>query len=125
MFKGVLILESLRVGTSLTGFRLTVSEVERERAELSTQQIAAGLPPIWFVIAFQVEDDRSGELASRLSRVLEPIGWYVNFSSQKETYIVYPGKVFHYPRGDPDRTTEAQAYGRTLGIPEPQLEWSE
>ena len=73
---------------------------------------------------------RAGRGASRgagdaLSKVLESIGWYANFSSPTETYIVYPGRVFRYPRREPQGRAEAQAFGRTLGIPEHQLDWSE
>jgi hypothetical protein len=30
-----------------------------------------------------------------------------------------------YPRGDEDGRAEARAYGRELGIPEPQLDWTD
>jgi hypothetical protein len=39
--------------------------------------------------------------------------------------VIYPGKVFRYERGDSAGRAEAQAHGRTMGVPEPQLDWSE
>ncbi len=125
MIKGTLIVESLREETSLTEFRFIVTEVSRGRPKLSPQQIAAGIAPVWCVIVFEIEDDRAEQLAGVLARELDPIGWYANFSSPRETYIIYPGRVFRYPRGDPQRRAEAQEYGRRLGIPEPQLDWTE
>ena len=124
MIKGTIILESLREETALTGFRLLVREVGRGRARLSEQQMAAGLPDVWCSIEFELEEDRAGNLSDALSKILE-VGWYANFSSETETFIVFSGRVFRYPRGQHDGRAEAQAYGRALGIPERQLDWSE
>jgi hypothetical protein len=33
-------------------------------------------------------------------------------------------KVFRYPRGDPAGRAAAQAHGRAVGVPEPQLDWT-
>ncbi len=125
MIRGTLILESLREDATLSGFRMMVHEVGRGRPKLSPQQVAAGIPKVWSTIEFELEDARAAELADALSKLLGPIGWYVNFSSQAETYIIYPGRVFRYPRREPRGRAEAQAYGRKLGIPDHQLDWSE
>ena len=50
-------------------------------------------------------------------------GWYVNFQSPAESFIVFPGRIFRYPRGDAAGRAGAQAYGRRLAIPGPQLDW--
>jgi len=125
VIRGTIILESLRADASLTGFRFVVRTIERGRPKLSAEQVAAGFPTVWSGVDFELEDARGGELAAALSRMLEPIGWYANFSSEAETFIVFPGRVFRYPRAAPQGRAEAQAYGRTLGIPEHQLDWSE
>jgi hypothetical protein len=124
MIQGTIILESLRDDASLTGFPFVVREVGRGRPRLSPQQVAAGLPTVWSAIDFDLEDGRGGDLASALEGVLAA-GWYANFSSDAETFIVYRGRTFRYPRGDRQRRAEAQDYGRTLGIPDHQLDWSE
>jgi hypothetical protein len=51
-------------------------------------------------------------------------GWYVNFESPTESFVMFPGRIFRYPRGDAAGRAEAQAYGRQLAIPEPQLDWT-
>jgi hypothetical protein len=56
--------------------------------------------------------------------VLDQPGWYVNFQSFAESFVVFPGRVFRYPRGDDSGRAQAQAYGRQLAIPEPQLDWT-
>jgi hypothetical protein len=36
-----------------------------------------------------------------------------------------PGKVFRYPRGDQAGRAEAEAHGRSVNVPEPQLDWTD
>jgi hypothetical protein len=57
--------------------------------------------------------------------VLEEGGWYANFSTSDEVFVIYGGRVFRYARGDAEGRANAQQYGRTCGVPEPQLDWSE
>jgi hypothetical protein len=64
----------------------------------------------------------AGELADALA---EDGAWYCNFSTAEDAWIVYRGRVFRYPIGDATGRAEAQAYGRAIGIPEPQLDWGE
>ncbi len=124
MFKGTPILESLREDVSLSRFRFVVSAVGRGRPQLSAQQVAAGFPRVWSSIEFELDEASGAELARTLSDVLER-GWYANFSSSAETFAVYPGRDFRYPRDDLVRRAEAQAFGQTLGIPDRQLVWTE
>jgi hypothetical protein len=124
VIRGTIILESLRVDASLTGFRMVVTEVGRGRPKLSPEQVAAGIPELWCGVDFELEDEKAGELVIALSAALAP-GWYANFCSATETFIIYPGRTFRYPRRDPARRAEAHAYGRTLGIPDHQLDWTE
>ncbi len=41
----------------------------------------------------------------------------------RHTFVIFPGRVFRYPRGDHAARTEAEAFAVTLGIPAPQLDW--
>ena len=124
MIEGTLILESLQEGSELKGYPIRVRSMRREKADLSLEQIAAGLPSLWSVIDFEMEDERAFELAEALSRFLEPTGWYASFQSTTESFIVFSGRIFQYPRGDASGRAEAQAYGREMGIPEIQLNWT-
>ena len=40
-----------------------------------------------------------------------------------ETFVVFPGRIFRYPRGDDVGRAEAETHGRQLAIPESQLDW--
>ena len=53
---------------------------------------------------------------------LDEPGWCANFQSADAAFVIFPGKIFGYPRGDPDVRAAAQAHGRALGVPEPQLD---
>jgi hypothetical protein len=123
MASGTLIAESLRVGASLQGLRLTVKSITRKGP---FPNLPLGQPPIWTFIAFELADAEADVLATQLSACLDRNGgWYCDFRTTHETYIVFPERVFHYPRGDSLGRGEAAAYARSLGIPKPQLDWPE
>lgn len=119
MFEGTLIAESLRDGTVLAGVPLVVRTITRHRpAGTSPEQ-----PARWTNIDFEVDDADVERLADTLAAALDRPGWYVDCRSATETFVIFPGKVFRYPRGDATGHAEATAYGRTLEVPEHQLDW--
>lgn len=121
MYDGVLIVESLRPGTEIKGIPLVVRGISR----YDVNGRAAGQPPVWSVLEFGVEDGQAERLAETLSGALAEPGWYADFHDEAEIFVVFPGRVFRYPRGDQASRAAAQAYGRQLGIPEPQLDWTD
>ena len=120
MLEGTLIMESLRVGTRLDNLTLTTRRISRYRPG----SLAPGQPEIWTAIDFEAADADADELARVFAVVLDEPGWYANLQSAAESFIVFPGRVFRYPRGDAGGRGHAQAYGRRLAIPEPQLDWT-
>jgi hypothetical protein len=120
MIEGALIAESLRVGTTLEDLTLTVRKISRLRPGDTT----ADQPDVWTVLEFEADEAAAGELAEAFSGVLGKPGWYVNFQSPATSFVVFPGRIFRYPRGDEVGRADAEAYGRQLGIPEPQLDWT-
>jgi len=120
MIEGTLIAESLRVGTTLEDMRLTVRKISRYRAQGTTPD----QPDIWMTLDFEADEAGAGELAEAFAAVLDEPGWYVNFQSPAESFVVFPGRIFRYPRGDESARADAEAYGRQLAIPEPQLDWT-
>lgn len=86
----------------------------------------AGQPELWTFIEFRVAADRATELAAALSRVLSAEGrWYCDFRSRDEVFVAFHGQVFRYRRGDSCGRARAEAYGRSMGVPEAQLDWPE
>ena len=120
MIDGTLITESLRVGTTLDDLRLTVRKISRYQAAGTTHD----QPGVWTVLEFEAAEECAAELAQAFADALAEPGWYVNFQSPSESFIVFPGRIFRYPRGDASGRAAAQAYGRRLAIPGPQLDWT-
>ena len=120
--QGSLIGESLRVGAALEGVPLTVRKVSR--ADCGDEQ--AGQPRQWTFIDFEAPDTAADSLAQALSGALdESLGWYCDFRSADETFVVFARRVFRYARGDRVARAAAEDYARSVGVPEPQLDWPE
>jgi hypothetical protein len=120
MLEGTLIAESLRTGSALDGLGLTVRKIARYAPGDTTDD----QPALWTSIDFEVADGDADALAGILAATLGEPGWYANFQSADVAFVVFRGKVFRYPRGDPDGRAAAQAHGRALGVPESQLDWT-
>ena len=119
---GTLIAESLRVGSSVEGLALTVRKISRA----DVGDVDAGQPLTWTFVEFEADDSDAERLADALSGVLETAGgWYCDFRNDQETFVVFSGRVFRYPRGDRARRSEAEEHGRSVGVPEAQLDWPE
>jgi hypothetical protein len=126
LVSGTIIGESIRFGAALDCIPLTVRRIRRGGPEqLSPKQEAAGMPSRWTLIEFEIDDHDAPALASALADVLDDSGWYVDFRSPDETFVVFAGCVFRYRRGDERRRAEAEAYARARGVPQAQLDWPE
>jgi hypothetical protein len=121
VIRGGILAESLKPGTEFDGHGMRI--IRWARYEITGA--ADYQPPIWTLIEFEAAASVSDALASELAdRLLGP-GWYANWNSDTEATVVFPGKVFRYPRGDQAGREEAKAHGRSVGVPEPQLDWTD
>jgi len=123
MATGTLIAESLRVGAVVDRPAFAVTEVRRVEAELSADQRAAGLAQTWTLIAFELADERAGELANALAAVLDEPGWYADLHSAERSFVVFSGRVFAYARDDAAGRAAAEAFARDHGVPDAQIDW--
>lgn len=115
---GAIIVESLRVGATLT-VPLRVRALSRfSVADATPQQ-----PPVWTLLEFEAEDAYADELAAALSGALGEVGWYANFQTWSTLYVVFAGRVFAFPHGDEAANREAQEHARSVGVPETQIDW--
>jgi hypothetical protein len=120
--RGTLIGESLRVGAALEGVPLRVDKIWR----VDAGDEASGQPLTWTLIEFDVADDDVDALATVLSDALDGDGsWYCDFRSAEETFVVFAGRVFRYPRGDRAARRAAEEHARSVGVPERQIDWPE
>ena len=79
---------------------------------------------MWTVVGFEADDGVADVLAQSLSdSLLAEGGWYADFKTGREHLVVFAGRIFRYRRGDQAGRAEAIAYGRTVGVPEDQLDW--
>jgi hypothetical protein len=122
MALGYVLVESMRPGTRLDGMGFTLRTIERS----PVRDPAPDQPSVWTVVEFEFPDEEAGRVADALAGVLdEHGGWYSNFSVNDETFVIYADRVFRYVSGDTAARAEAQDYGRSVGVPEHQLDWDE
>jgi hypothetical protein len=119
MFRGALIAESVRTGARLEGVQFTIRMLYR----VAPPHVSPDQPATWTVIEFEVAEEQAEEFAKALTEVLDSPGWYCDFGSSSERYVVFPGRIFRYAPGDGQARAEAQAHGRSVGVPEAQLDW--
>ncbi|MFE2427752.1 hypothetical protein ACFXJ5_13495 [Streptomyces sp. NPDC059373] len=124
MITGCLIGDSLRAGAVFEPRRLRIRRITRLDVSAGA---ASGQPQIWTVIDFETEDHEDQDvhgLAEDLAACLSAEGgWYADFATGDERVVVFAGKVFRFPRGDEAGRAEAVAYGRSVGVPDHQLDW--
>ena len=122
MALGYVLAESMRPGTSLEGLPLTLTKIGRFPVSSAT----ADQPSVWTTVEFQFPAEEAAHLAEALAGVLdEHGGWYSHFNVAGETFVVFAGRIFRYRSGDKAGRAEAEEHGRSLGVPEPQLDWDE
>ena len=121
VIRGAILAESLKPGTGFDGRGMRITRCSR----YEITGAADYQPPIWTLIEFEAPASVSGALAGELADSLLSPGWYANWNSDAEATVVFPGRIFRYPRGDQAGRQEAQAHGRSVGVPEPQLDWTD
>ena len=122
MALGYVLVESMRPGTRIERLPLMLRKIERYTVDDAT----ADQPSVWTTVEFDFPDEEAERLAGALAGVLEEHGgWYSHFNVAGETFVVYAGRVFRYRSGDESARAAAEEHGRSLGVPESQLDWDE
>ena len=121
VIRGTILAESIQPGSSFEGHGMRIISWSRYEV-IGTAEYQ---PPVWTAIEFNAPLGSSDALAADLSDALLLPGWYANWNSDAEATVVFPGKIFRYPRGDQAGREEARAHGRSVGVPEPQLDWTD
>jgi hypothetical protein len=120
LFTGLIIKESLASDTVLTelGFQI----VKTEEWHIG-ERTADFQPSTWNAIFVEGFEEKIDEIASKLSQTILP-KWYANISDATTEYVIFHGQVFSHRKGDKADAAEAIEYGRSVGIPEHQLDWT-
>jgi hypothetical protein len=117
-YTGGLVAESLRADAELDT-PLTARRIRR----LDAGDPLAGQPVIWTLIEFVAPEELAEQLIAELAEALAPGPWYCDLASDRETVVVFADRVFRYPRGDGAGRAAAEAHGRSVGVPDSQLDW--
>ena len=120
--RGVLIIESLRVGARIAGVPLRVSAVARFAAPPEP----VGGSPTWTFLEFEADLEHAERLLSMFERALDvALPWYASFKSSDEMFVAFAGRHFRYALGDLEGKAQAEAYARSIDVPESQLDWEQ
>ena len=74
---------------------------------------------VWHMHAVEVTDEQIEEL----SYYIKPEKWYADFSNEDEMVIVFRNNIFRFKRDDKDSWAKAIEYGKSVGIPDEQLDF--
>ena len=120
--RGVLIVESLRVGGRIDGIPWRV----HARTRFDAPADPVGGPPTWTFLEFEADLDDAERLATAFERALDgSLAWYASFRSDREMFVVFAGRSFRYDLGDAAAKAEAESYARSIGVPDAQLDWEQ
>jgi hypothetical protein len=115
-YKGTIILESLKSDFLVSKLNITKKETWNVTNNNPQQ------PAIWTAISFENTEDSFPEIISEIQSNLKDF-WYVDVRNRTNTIIIFPTKVFSYKNGDLAMKEKAIVYGKSMGIPESQLDW--
>lgn len=73
----------------------------------------------WHLYKVKIDEDK----ISKLSEQLRPEKWYMHFWNGDLVIAVFPNKIFRFNHSDKSTWAEAIEYGKSLGIPEEQLDF--
>jgi len=117
-FKGLLLKESLNNTDVLESLNIT----KEERWDVGNA--TDDQPNQWTALYFEGDVRDAKRVADELAASLKEGKWYTNFDAEGQEYIIFPGKVFQYEKGNTKGVERAKEYGRSIGIPEDQLDWN-
>jgi len=112
----------MRPGTSLGDLDAHLLTVERD----AVSNAAPNQPKVWTVVTFETSLEPA-RLAAKFSEILSdsPSVWYTHFRAGGELFVVFPHRVFRYRVGNEGQRKVAQEYARSIGVPQPQIDWDE
>ena len=108
-YKGTIIQESLIDDRQLNDFEIVGFKVTDEDSQADR----------WHLFTVMASEENIKKLASNL----KPEKWYAHFWSGDDVIAVFPNKTFNFKHSDKSTWKEAVEYGKSLGVPEEQLDF--
>jgi len=119
MYTGLILKESLENTDILTDKRITITKEEKWNVGRS---VVDWQPKVWTAIYVECADEDIEDIAIIVSAsILDK--WYANLSDSKTEHVIFRKKIFSYAKGDSDKKQKAKNYGKSIGVPEHQLDW--
>lgn len=120
MYTGLIIKESLEKSDIFKDNELKISKTESW--ELGARA-ADFQPKTWTAIFIEGEEEKIDVIAKKISKSILP-KWYANVSNNTTEYVIFHEKIFKHKKGNKKDAKEAISYGKSVGIPEHQLDWT-
>lgn len=121
-FVGAIIEESLEDRSVPNEISILRTSVEPATAQHQTPWVEQ-----WTLHEVAIPEDQAEVIAERLSRAIDrkhSHAWYADFRNEQVHFVVFRDRVFRVDRTDQEDYAEALNHGRSLGIPDHQLDFS-
>ena len=119
MYAGLILKESLKSVDILEDKDIKVSRIENW--ELG-DKAADFQPNTWTAIFIEGIEENIEQVAKKISKVILP-KWYANLSDNSTEFVIFHNKIFKHKKSNKEDAKEAIEYGKSIGIPEHQLDW--
>jgi len=112
-WRGVIVSESLKEPSQIDDF-----EVFRAKISKKDLDLGEGKQGRWHLYYVHATDSQIGGLLRRVKP-----GWYCHFWRGNRLLVVFPGKRFEMLVNDKSTWKDAVEYGRSVGIPDEELDF--
>ncbi len=119
MYSGLIIKESM-VNSDI--FKDDDLKITKTESWILGERAADFQPKTWTAIFIEGEEEKISAITKKISKSILP-KWYANVSNNTTEYLIFNKKIFSYKKGNKEKAKEAISYGKSIGIPEHQLDW--
>jgi len=119
MYRGLLLKESLESVDLLKDEDIKISRIENWDVG---DRAADFQPDTWTAVFIEGKVENIERVARKISKTILP-KWYANLSDEYTEFVIFRNKIFKHKKGDKADAREAIEYGKSVGIPEYQLDW--
>jgi hypothetical protein len=119
-YKGIIIEESLNNKDILHSLKITKTDIEPITPKHQTPWLKQ-----WTLHSVEVTEDTIEQVVEKLSHSfdIEHPDWYADLKNNQFHYLIFANKVFKVDLSNPTHYKDAKSYGKSIGIPEYQLDF--
>ena len=119
MYTGLIVKESLKNFRILEDKDIKISRIEKWEVG---ERAADFQPANWTAIFIEGAEEIIEQVAEKISKAILN-RWYANLSDDMTEFVIFHNKIFKHKKGNKKGAKEAIEYGKSIGIPEHQLDW--